>query len=238
VGTVGIPEADTTGTNGRRLMRYAIYYCPQAGTGLATFGQAWLSRGTSIAGIDVQRFDALMRDVRRYGWHATIRAPFDLVPERGYDDLHRAVSSIANTMHAFALPLRLDSLAGFLALRPESASGRIDALAATCLHALHPLCAPLNEDLRRRRAHGLDATERELLRRYGYPYVLDRYRFHMTLAAPAAPHEERAMRTAICAQGMDSVIAHIDALAICGEAYDGADFEELERIPLTIKEAA
>jgi hypothetical protein len=218
-------------------MRYAIYYCPQAGTGLAAFGQAWLSHDTSIAGIDVQRFDELVREVRRYGWHATIRAPFHLVPERSYDDLHRAVNAIASTMHAFALPLRLDSLAGFLALRPESASGRIDALAATCLHALQPLCAPLNEDLRSR-AHGLDATERELLRRYGYPYVLDRYRFHMTLAAPAAPHEERAMRTAICAQGMDSAIAHIDALAICGEPYAGADFEELERIPLAIKEAA
>jgi Protein of unknown function (DUF1045) len=236
--TAGTPEMDATSTNGRRLMRYAIYYCPQAGTGLAAFGRAWLSRDAKIAGIAVERFDELMRDVRRYGWHATIRAPFDLAPGRGYDDLHRAVSSIANTMHAFALPLRLDSLAGFLALRPESASGRIDALAATCLHALHPLCAPLDEDMRRRRAHGLDPTERELLRRYGYPYVLDRYRFHMTLAAPAAPHEERAMRTAICAQGIDSAIAPVDALAICGEPYAGADFEELERIPLAVKEAA
>ena len=219
-------------------MRYAIYYCPQMGTSLARFGQAWLSPHARIASIAPQRLDELLHDARRYGWHATIRAPFSLLPERSFDDLRRAVVSIANTMHAFDLPLRLDSLAGFLALRPESASGRIDALAATCLHALHPLCAPLDEEARRRRAHGLDVTERELLRRYGYPYVLDRYRFHMTLAAPASPPEERALRGAIAGHGMDVAVARIDALAICREPFPGADFEALEQIPLAIKEAA
>lgn len=219
-------------------MRYAIYYCPQAGTALATFGQAWLSSRARVASIAPQRLDELLHDARRYGWHATVRAPFSLMPGNTFDDLRRAVVSIANTMHAFDLPLRLDSLAGFLALRPESASGRIDALAATCLHALHPLCAPLDEDARRRRAHGLDMVERDLLRRYGYPYVLDRYRFHMTLAAPASPPEERALRVAIAGHGMDAAVAHIDALAICCEPFPGADFEALEQIPLVIKEAA
>jgi hypothetical protein len=219
-------------------MRYAIYYCPQAGTTLATFGQAWLSPHARVASIAPQRLDELLHDARRFGWHATVRAPFNLAAGQTFDDLRRAVVSIAHTMHAFDLPLRLDSLAGFLALRPESASGRIDALAATCLHALHPLCAPLSEDARRRRAHGLDMVERELLRRYGYPYVLDRYRFHMTLAAPASPAEERALRVAIAGYGMEAAVAHIDALAICCEPFPGADFEELEQIPLAIKEAA
>ena len=219
-------------------MRYAIYYCPRAGTTLATFGQAWLSPHARIASIAPQRLDELLHDARRYSWHATIRAPFSLAAGYTFDDLRRAVVSIAHTMHAFDLPLRLDSLAGFLALRPESASGRIDALAATCLHALHPLCAPLEEGARRRRAHGLDMVERDLLHRYGYPYVLDRYRFHMTLAAQASPPEERAMRVAISGYGMDTAVARIDALAICREPFPGADFEALEQIPLAIKEAA
>jgi hypothetical protein len=141
-------------------------------------------------------------------------------------------------MHAFDLPLRLDSLAGFLALRPASASGRIDALATTCLHALQPLCAPLDEVQRRQRAHGLDPVERDLLRRYGYPYVLDRYRFHMTLAAPASPSEERALLSALRARGLETATARIDALTICRESYPGGDFEEIEHIPLAIKEAA
>lgn len=219
-------------------MRYAIYYCPQAETELANFGHAWLGLDARVVGIEPERLDELLRDARRYGWHATIRAPFELMASYTPGDLYRAVGSIAHTMHAFDLPLRLDSLAGFLALRPASASGRIDALAATCLHALQPLCAPLDEVQRRQRAHGLDPVERDLLRRYGYPYVLDRYRFHMTLAAPASPSEERALLSALRARGLETATARIDALTICRESYPGGDFEEIEHIPLTIKEAA
>jgi hypothetical protein len=71
-----------------------------------------------------------------------------------------------------------------------------------------------------------------LLQKHGYPYVLDRYRFHLTLSAPASEPEEQAMR-----QWLESRVAalpptRIDALSICREATPGAAFELLERIPL------
>ena len=47
------------------------------------------------------------------------------------------------------------------------------------------LRAPLSQtDLARRRGAGLDAREAELLALHGYPHVLERFRFHMTLTGP------------------------------------------------------
>jgi hypothetical protein len=212
-------------------MRYAIYYCPAAESALGRFGRDWLA-GADVPGLTGARRDALLADARRYGWHATLCAPFALAGGRTVDQLRDAVAGLARSRQAFELPLQLDRLAGFLALRPAGDTRFIDALAAACLAAAAGLRAPLSEAALRKRADGLDAIELDYLQRFGYPYVLDRYRFHMTLAAPAAAEEERAMR-AWLAPRTDFGPAAIDALAICREFEPGAAFELVERFPLS-----
>lgn len=212
-------------------MRYAIYYCPAPDSALGRFGAAWLD-GVELPGISAPRRDELLADARRYGWHATLRAPFALARGHDYADLCRALVKVAREHAGFALPLRLDRLAGFLALRPAGDSHAIDALAAACLHATATLRAPLPAEALRKRAASLDAAEFAHLMDHGYPYVLDRYRFHMTLAAPASAVEEQAMQAWLAPRAMELAPAAIDALTICREPSPGAAFEVIERIAL------
>jgi hypothetical protein len=217
-------------------MRYAIYFCPASDTPLGRLGHDWLAaaHAPELPGISTERRNALLVKVRRYGWHATIRAPFTLADDVTYDDVHHAATSVANACASFELPLHIHRLAGFLALRPCVDSTQPKQLAATCLKALAPLCAPLSGEMMEQRSAGLDADEITFLRRYGYPYVLDRYRFHLTLSAPATEFEEQAMRQWLAPRVAELPSTRVDALSICREATPGGAVELIERIPLWI----
>ena len=67
--------------------RYAIYYAPAAEDELYRAASAWLGRDVytdtplvrpAIAGMESLDLDALTSDPRHYGWHATLKAPFEL----------------------------------------------------------------------------------------------------------------------------------------------------------------
>ncbi|MBM7129715.1 DUF1045 domain-containing protein [Dyella mobilis] len=212
-------------------MRYAVYFCPAEGSGLDAFGRDWLAT-EHIPGIDPPDLRTLLTDVRRYGWHATLRSPFELAEAVSYQDLRETVAAVARQATSFTLPLKLDRLAGFLALRPCGDESAINALAERCVRALNALRAPLSEAAQRRRATGLDEHELHLLHEFGYPYVLQRYRFHLTLSAPASASEERVLCTWLSPKLATLPPAQIDALTICCESEPGKDFEMLERIPL------
>ncbi len=212
-------------------MRYAVYFCPAAGSALDTFGREWLATET-VPGIAPARMQALLADVRRYGWHATLSAPGALAAGIAYDELRQALVELAARFAAFELPLRLDNLAGFLALRPAVDEAAVRTLAAQCVRRLNPLRAPLERAELQRRSAGLDGVELALLRQYGYPFVLDRYRFHMTLAAPTDEVEQAALHAWLAPRLGTEVSARIDALSLCREAEPGAAFEIIERILL------
>jgi hypothetical protein len=216
-------------------MRYAIYFCPASDTALGRLGHDWLAaspHAPELPGISTERRNALLVKARRYGWHATIRAPFTPAVDVAYDDVRRAVVSVAHACASFELPLHIHRLAGFLALRPCVDGAAPKQLATTCLKALLPLCAPLSKEMLDRRSVGLDADEVRLLQGYGYPYVLDRYRFHLTLSAPAIESEENVMREWLEPRVAELPPTRVDALSICREATPGGAFELVERIPL------
>jgi hypothetical protein len=62
--------------------------------------------------------------------------------------------------------------------------------------------------------------------------VFERYRFHMTLSAPASVDEERALQRWLSLRASMLPTARIDALTLCVEPAPGAAFEPLERIAL------
>jgi hypothetical protein len=212
-------------------MRYAVYFCPAAESALGTFGRDWLAT-TRIPGIAENRFQALMADVRRYGWHATLSAPFELAQNADDAALHRKVAEVAQSFASFDLPMRIDVLNGFLALRPSADETKVNALAERCVRDLNPLRAPVTKAAWDRRAKGLDDVERLLFEAFGYPYVLDRFRFHMTLSAPATGDEEQALRSYLQPRLAGCTVARIDALTICREKETGANVEPLARIAL------
>jgi hypothetical protein len=128
----------------------------------------------------------LTQEPRRYGWHATLKAPVALAdgvtPQQWYDRL----TTLANQLPPVTLPpLVVRRLGHFLALVIDGDDQQVQALAAACVTRLHDLAAPLSaSELTRRRSAGLDAHQEALLQQWGYPHVLDRFRFHFSLTGP------------------------------------------------------
>src|SRR5690349_17251143 len=81
--------------------RYAIYYVPAAGDPLYRLGAQVL--GYDAFGSDTIEFPAELHriadwfdvtsDPRKYGFHATLKAPFALAPGRSETDLQRAFAT-------------------------------------------------------------------------------------------------------------------------------------------------
>lgn len=172
--------------------RYAIYYAPPPGTRWWRFGCRWLGRdpisGNALGQFELpdvpeERLGELTAEPRRYGFHATLKAPFALGDGASADDLYRSAAALARTQQPFELgPLLLRRPGGFLALCPEQDPPELSALARDCVERLDALRAPpAAAELARRRAAGLTPHQEELLARWGYPYVMDEWRFHMTL---------------------------------------------------------
>lgn len=181
--------------------RYAIYYAPEVGSPLSKFGWSWLGRHTDTealaeparpAAIPAERFAEIIADPRRYGFHATLVAPFRLAPNRQRGDLVVALSQFAAAWPRFtAAPLTLQELRGFLALRPTAPDSKLDALAMACVTSFSGFRAPLTPEERARRMQApLSARQQELLDLWGYPYVAEQFEFHMTLTG-RLPDEER-----------------------------------------------
>jgi putative phosphonate metabolism protein len=175
--------------------RYAVYFAPPPGSAWWRFGAHWLGRDETSGELLPQmplpqtsagEFERITAEPRRYGFHATLKAPFRLAAGCDADQLVKRLRSLA----AGLKPVPLGTLApvfvdGFVALASRSRSPALNELAAACTRDLDDLRAPLGEaDRRKRQIDPADARALELLERYGYPHVLERFRFHMTLTGP------------------------------------------------------
>lgn len=174
--------------------RYAIYYAPERGSALDRFGGRWLGRDAwtgepldplSLDGLTRERHREITAGARRYGFHATLKPPFALAAGCSAQALYEAVAEFAARQAPFAAPpLMLTSLGGFLALVPSQPCAMLQGLAAAAVRELDAFRAPPSPaELDRRRAAGLSARQEAHLRRWGYPYVMDEFRFHLTLTA-------------------------------------------------------
>ena len=201
-------------------MRYAIYYTPPPDSALARFGAAWFARKAPC-------LDA----PRRYGFHGTLKAPFRLAAEASEAELLRAAESFAAERPAFAGPtLRLSELAGFLALTPSEPFEELDWLAADCVAAFDRFRAPATEAELARRRRGLGPRQEALLLRWGYPYVMEAFRFHLTLTErldDAGLRRERALAGAMLGDAVAPLF--IDAVTVMAEPAEGESFRIIRR---------
>lgn len=222
--------------------RYAVYYAPPAGGALAGFGAAWLgwdaatgaeAAGLAIAGLPRPRPE-LTAAPRRYGFHATLKAPFRLAPDAGADRLLGGLQAVAAAHAPFRFALELSEIGDFLALTPVGDAGRIATIAADCVRRLDVFRAPATpEDLARRNPDRLSAREAAYLADWGYPHVFEQFRFHLTLTGALPPDERKATRAAL-APALAPLLAEpaaFEDLALFGEAADGR-FRILARHPL------
>lgn len=175
--------------------RYAIYFAPDKYSPWREFGARWLGRDEydnsvlsqpALDAMSPQAFAQITQEPRRYGFHATLKAPLRLAAGCDETGLMRRLNALASTLKPVALgPLRAAAIGDFVALVPDTEPAGLQALAAACVRELDDFRAPLSEaDRARRRADLLDARGVELLDLYGYPHVMERFRFHMTLTGP------------------------------------------------------
>lgn len=188
--------------------RYALYYAPRSDEPLAAFGRRWLGRdvetGRDLGPFDVQGFTAeqmaeITADPRHYGFHGTLKPPFALAGGRTESELLDAVGAFARRHHAFAIEaLRLADLGDFIALVPAGPCAPLAALAADCVREFDRFRRlPDAAELARRRTARLSPRQDELLVRWGYPYVMDEFRFHLTLTGKLAAPLRQTVRAAL-----------------------------------------
>lgn len=226
--------------------RYAVYFAPGRESPWWAFGVAWLGRDDALDvplpqralhGLDAVGMDALTAQPRRYGFHATMKPPFRLDTGETADDLLVRLHLLARGRRAVPLgqlvPVYMD---GFVALVPAVPNPALQALAGACVTELDDLRAPVTQAEReRRRIDPADPRAAELFERYGYPHVLERFRFHMTLTGSV----DMAVAGQVVAQ-MAHPIAHLNAqeppvldrLCLFFESEPGAPFRRLADVEL------
>jgi len=174
------------------LPRYAIYFSAGADSALSRFGAELLGYDAHT-GDDVPfprealQIAADWRDVtadpRKYGFHATLKAPMALVSGRTEAELMAACATFAGQPRTISVirPV-VDTISGFIAVIPAEPVDALRQLAADCVREFDSIRAALTaEDRARRKPEKLTERQRDYLDRWGYPYVMEEFRFHMTL---------------------------------------------------------
>jgi putative phosphonate metabolism protein len=175
--------------------RYAIYFVPPASSTLYRFGAGFLGydcyTGESLGhppdiALTASEWEELTREPRKYGFHATFKAPFHLLPPFTQADLAADLERFAAIPRTLpVIEPAIQSLARFIAVVAVEPSMALDRLAADGVMAFDRFRRPLIlREREQRLGAGLSERQIENLDRWGYPYVFEDFRFHMTLTGP------------------------------------------------------
>jgi len=224
--------------------RYAVYFAPKPASALGRFGAEWLGYDAAtedcppqpaIAAITPERLRQITAEPRHYGFHATLKPPFALAEGADVDALDETVATLASRFPAFAAPgLRLTCLSGFWALMLSKRCRMVDGLAAACVAEFDRFRAPPSAaELARRRSADLSPAQEVLLRRWGYPYVMEEFRFRMTLTArlegAAVGRELASLVEPLCQTALT-----IDAIGLFRQDRRDTPFRLLRRYKLAV----
>jgi putative phosphonate metabolism protein len=220
--------------------RYAIFYTPS--DAFAAFGAAWLgwdsAQGCCVPHCDVKDVDVakITATPRKYGLHATLKAPFRLADGASLDQLHSAAEQFAKGQAAFDIgTLELRDDRGFVALRPEAASARLQDFASAIVKDFDRLRAPLTDaDIARRRKAVLNARQDQHMLDWGYPFIFEDFHFHLTLSGALPQDVAAAVMTKLAPQ-LTPLVPNpftIDAITVMGQDAQGM-FHQIHRYSLT-----
>lgn len=226
------------------MKRYAIYYAPQVSSPWWSTWSEWLGRDASsgvlkatplIDGLDQDVFNALVKEPARYGLHATIKAPFKLGLGIEIENVSQRLQGISQQQKAFELKLKLEKFRNFYALTPIGDVNYIQELANQVVIDMDDFRLSLTEEeLNKRRLNGLSPLEDQMLIKWGYPYVLDCFRFHISLSGHLEGLDTRYQELIENAieqrlQVLSEIPLMFDSLCLFEEPNIGADFYLKER---------
>jgi len=174
--------------------RYAIYYAPLENSELDIFGKCWLGwdpyKGSQTNKSDFsklpdfEKFSKFVVAPKQYGFHGTIKAPFRLKDGFTYNDLENQVGEISKQIHSFYLDqLIIKKLGNFIGLIPTN-NLKVNAVSNKFVKELDYLRDELSEsEIKKRKPHKLTSNQKQLLFKWGYPYVFNEFKFHLTLTS-------------------------------------------------------
>jgi putative phosphonate metabolism protein len=229
-------------------MRIAIFFTPPADHPLTRAAALWLGRDafsgeefaqTAVDGFTRREVRELTAAPRRYGFHATLQAPFHLADGVSAPDVESALDTFCASLRPVSLGmLRVERLRSFFALTPPKPVEPVNTLAAEIVRCFDPFRAPPSaEEIERRQPHRLSVRQRENLQRWGYPYVFHDFRFHMTLTG-SVPEDRRPAMQALLEKRFRPLLDEplvIDALSLFVEPNPPGDF--VVRRSVIIKQA-
>lgn len=207
--------------------RYAIYFSAGADSALTRFGTELLGYDAYTGNelpfpTDALRVAPNWRDIssdpRKYGFHATLKAPMTLAPGKSEADLMAACATFAGKARPIpAIRPVVDSISGFIAVIPAEPVDALQEIAADCVREFDDFRAALTaEDRARRKPEKLSERQRDYLDRWGYPYVMEEFRFHMTLTGRLDSDRRRPilemLRARFATLGLDTLT--IDRIAL------------------------
>ncbi|MCP4379886.1 MAG: DUF1045 domain-containing protein [Hyphomicrobiales bacterium] len=218
-------------------MRVAIYFTPPPDHAIVGAAGSWLQRDAfmgpvaardPVEGLSHSEIDDVTALPRRYGFHATLKPPFRLSEGRAVSEVKDALVAFARSRSRTLIPtLALSRIGAFFALTPAGESAEIDRLAAEAVRNFDRFRAPAEAaEIARRRPDRLTVSQRRNLEHWGYPYVFDDFRFHMTLTGPV-PENRQAIMEAVLRQRFAAFIDQplaIDGLALFRQPAPSDDF--------------
>lgn len=226
--------------------RYAIYFAAGRDSALSRYGAELLGYDAYSGGeisFPEQALHAapdwreITTDPRKYGFHATLKAPMALAPGKTEAELMAACAAFAGKARPIpAIRPIVDAISGFLAVIPAEPVQTLQQLAADCVRAFDPFRAALTtEDRARRRPEKLSERQRDYLDRWGYPYVMEEFRFHMTLTGRLDSERRgpvlQMLRTRFAALGIETLA--IDRIALFKQDDGRARFRVVGEWALT-----
>lgn len=226
-------------------MRYAIYYAPPALSPLWQAASSWLGRDANndqelqqprCRQIEADRLWELTRTPRRYGLHATLKPPFRLAMGKTEALLRDKLRSFASRQLSFPLPaLELAVMDDFFCLRPTNTSSHIMDLAASCVKEFDSFRAPLTpSEMARRKSAILSEHEKKNLADWGYPYLFNQFRFHVTLTTRITNQDEKEAIHSVLTEIMTPILAEplmVDSLCLFLEPAPGQNLLCIDSIP-------
>ena len=221
-------------------MRVAIYFTPAENDLLTLRAAEWLGRDAfdhrPVRDPD-SKIDALVSEPARYGFHATLKAPFRLADGMTLNELDRELAAFAQRIQAVSLgTLAVTRLDRFFALTVQTALPRLLQVEEAVRTAFEPFRAPLTEqEVARRNPQALSERQQANLSRWGYPHVGRDFRFHMTLTNAIVDEDEAARVEKRLHSHFNPVLETpvvIDALALFVEPRPCAPFYVHSRHPL------
>ena len=216
--------------------RYAIYYIPDLP--LFQIGSDWLG-WNSLTGQETTlstNHHRITDRPRKYGFHATMKPPFSLASNSTQGELQDAFQAFCATVSpATGGTLKISRLGRFLAMTQDVQSNDVTDLAASTVSHFDKFRAPLSDnDIQKRRQRRLTPEQDALMLRWGYPYVMQEFKFHMTLTGPLQNDEivsiEQLANTRF--QEFIGQSLNIASLALLGEDRDSGRFHVIEKLSL------